>query len=309
DFLKLFNCAMRQQSIMVIAEKVEAFSDYLSTGSDAEVWFKALSPSPKTSWAAFVAAFEIHWPPIVVAEKTKVEYERELIEHLMSDAEVGTKTTLHDRECWTHEAWAAKALQLASRAGIVASTSMIWQVRGRLPSIIKDLLKADEYADWAVFTMEVKELKGNRVLEKKEQHSRQEHEVNMLCADVARLQQWNPMQNSLTALQNQNNTVMCMPTIQATQHLQPMFSRQLASAPQLLVITEDLKNTTRQLISSFVHHPDTPMGHAAYMSQITQWNAKWGEYMKVIPETGYPLKPGTTAIASSKCFNCRTHGH
>ncbi|KIK34010.1 hypothetical protein CY34DRAFT_40114, partial [Suillus luteus UH-Slu-Lm8-n1] len=169
DFLKSFNRAMRQQSVTVSIEKMEAFSDYLGTGSDAEIWFKALTQSSKTSWIVFVAAFEDRWPPIVVAEKTKAEYERELMEHLMSDAEVGTKTTLHDRECWTHEAWAAKALQLASRAGIAASASMIWQVRGRLPSVIKDLLKADEYADWNAFTTEVKELKGNRVLEKKEQ--------------------------------------------------------------------------------------------------------------------------------------------
>ncbi|KAG2336331.1 hypothetical protein BDR05DRAFT_896865, partial [Suillus weaverae] len=164
-------------------DKVEAFGNYLGTGSDAEVWFKALTPSPKASWAVFVAAFEDRWPPIVVVEKTKAEYERELIEHLLPDTEVGTKTTLYDRECWMHEAWATKALQLASRAGIAAGTSVIWQVRG----VIKDLLKADEYTDWAAFTTEVKGLKGNRVLEKKEQHSRQEHKVNMLCADVARL--------------------------------------------------------------------------------------------------------------------------
>lgn len=31
--------------------------------------------------------------------------------------------------------------------------------------------------------------------------------------------------------------------------------------------------------------------------------------MRVTPETGYPLKPGTAAIASSECFNCGTHGH
>jgi hypothetical protein len=177
DFLKSFNHTMRQQSVTMSLEKLEAFGDYLGTGSDAEIWFKALMQNSKTSWQAFVTKFENHWPPIVVAEKTKAEYERELMEHLLSDAEVGTKTTLHDRKCWTHEAWAAKALQLALRAGTASSSSMIWQVRRCLPSIIKDLLKADEYSNWAAFTTEVKELKGNQVLEKKEQHSKQELEV------------------------------------------------------------------------------------------------------------------------------------
>lgn len=180
DFLKSFNRAMRQQSVTTSIDKLDAFGDYLGTRSDAEIWFKALTQNLKASWTAFIAAFEDRWPPIVVAEKTKAEYEWELMEHLMTDAEVGTKTMLHDRECWTHEAWAAKALQLASRAGIANSASMIWQVRGKLPSVIKDLLKADEYANWAAFTTEVKELKGNRVLEKKEQHTKQELEVNRL---------------------------------------------------------------------------------------------------------------------------------
>lgn len=326
DFLKSFNRAMRQQSITTSIEKVEAFGDYLGTGSDTELWFKALTQNSKATWPAFVTAFEDRWPPIVVAEKTKAEYERELMEHLLSDAEVGTKTTLHDRECWMHEAWAAKALQLASRAGIATSSSMIWQVRGRLPSVIKDLLKADEYANWSAFTMEVKDLKGNRVLEKKEQHSKQEHEVNRLRADVARLQQNNPTQSSLAALQNQfarmsvnptkapstlpsNSAITRMPTPQATQNTQPTFRRQPAAPTQPLVITEDMKNLIQQLVSSSSHHPDTPAGHAAYATQIAQWNAKWGEYTRVTPETGYPLKPGTAAIASSECFNCGTHGH
>lgn len=119
DFLKSFNCAMRQQSISTSTEKMDMFSDYLGTGSDAEIWFKVLTQNSKISW-----------PPIIVTEKTKVEYKRELMEHLLSDAEVGMKTTLYNRECWMHEVWAAKALQLALRAGIVASASMIWQVRG-----------------------------------------------------------------------------------------------------------------------------------------------------------------------------------
>jgi hypothetical protein len=37
---------------------------------------------------------------------------------------------------------------------------MIWQVRGKLPSVVKDLLKDTEYTNWAEFTKEVTELKG-----------------------------------------------------------------------------------------------------------------------------------------------------
>ncbi|KAG1822216.1 hypothetical protein EV424DRAFT_1322001, partial [Suillus variegatus] len=34
-----------------------------------------------------------------------------------------------------------------------------------------------------------------------------------------------------------------------------------------------------------------------------------GEATRVTHEMGYPLKPGTAAIGSSKCFTCGTHGH
>ncbi|KAG1827349.1 uncharacterized protein BJ212DRAFT_1256638 [Suillus subaureus] len=326
DFLKSFNQAMRQQSITMLTDKIEAFGNYLGTGSDAEIWFKVLTASSKATWAAFVVKFEVQWLPIIVTEKTKAEFKRELMEHLLSDTDVGTKTTLYNRECWMHEAWVTKALQLANRAGIAASTSIIWQVRGQLPSIIKDLLKADEYVDWAAFTMEVKGLKGNRFLEKKEQYNRQEYEVNVLCVDVVCLQQCNPTQNSLVALQNQllqmsinpmkapntplgNSTVLCMPTSQMNQYQQPTFTHQPVTSPQLLMIKEDLKNAIQQLVLSFIHYLDTLAGQAAYTVQIAQWNTKWGEHTRVTQETGYSLKPGTTVIASSKCFNCGTHGY
>ncbi|KAG2050052.1 hypothetical protein BDR06DRAFT_892644 [Suillus hirtellus] len=312
DFLKSFNHAMRQQSITVSTDKLDAFGDYLGTSSQAEVWFKGLSSANKTSWPTFVAAFETRWPPIVIAEKTKAEYEKELLEHQLLEAAIGTKTILYDRECWAHEAWATKVMQLATSAGIAASTSMIWQVRGLLPSIVKDLLKDDEYMDWAAFIKEVKELKGTRLAEKKEQHTKQEQEVNMLHADIARLQQRNPAQNSISALQNQlsrmsinSQTLSNIPQTNST----PNFSHQPTTAPQPFTITDEVKNSIRQLITSLPHYPDNPAGHAAYNTQISQWNAKWGEGTRVSHETGYPLKPGTAAIASSECFACGTHGH
>ncbi|KAG1748886.1 uncharacterized protein EDB91DRAFT_1079021 [Suillus paluster] len=287
DFLKSFNRAMRQQTINASAEKLEAFGDYLGTGSQAEIWFKALQTA---------------------------------------NQEVGTRTTLYDRECWTHVAWATKALQLAMSAGIATSMSMIWQVRGKLPSIVKDLLKDTEYMNWAEFTKEVTELKGTRLMEKKEQHAKQELEVSLLCADVARLQQRNMMQNPITALQNQlsrmtinpstmsnahcsNNTVTRALTQTTAAYPQSTFTRQPNAAPQPWTVTEDMKTMVRQLIALYMHHQDTAAGRTAYTMQIAQWNARWGENTRVTHEMGYPLKPGMVVIPSSKCFVCGMHGH
>jgi hypothetical protein len=326
DFLKSFNIAMREQSIKTDTEKLDAFEDYLGTGSEAEIWFKALKSPVTNSWATFVKEFQTRWPPITIAKKTKAEYEKELLDHILRSTDVGTKTVLSGVECWAHVAWAAKALQLASSAEIASSTSMIWQVRSGLPSIIKDMMKEEEYKDWAAFTKAVTELNGARILEKKEERVKQEHEVSILRADVARLQQHRTPQNPIAALQSQlsrltvntptppphpmnSSAFMRVPAQQVTTNQQPAFNRQPAQPQEPLIISDETRAAVRLTITHLAHHPNTSAGHTAYAAQIAQWNAKWGVATRIRPETGYPLKPGTAIIGSGECFGCGTHGH
>ncbi|KAG1744109.1 uncharacterized protein EDB91DRAFT_1050817 [Suillus paluster] len=173
----------------VSTNKLDTFGDYLGTSSQAETWFKNIPATSKATWTTLVTVFEARWPPIKIAEKTNAEYEKELLDHTLQSMEVGKKTTLYDRECWMHIAWAVKTLQLAMNVEIAQSTSMIWQVHSMLPDIIKDLLKDEEYRDWTEFTKAVTELKGNRLVEKQEQHNRQAQELNALRIDLARIRQ------------------------------------------------------------------------------------------------------------------------
>ncbi|KAG2051604.1 hypothetical protein BDR06DRAFT_1060927 [Suillus hirtellus] len=165
-----FQALWSAQVIMTSSNKIDAFGDYLGTSSQVERWFKALTSTDKATWSIFVAVFGGRWPPIMIAEKTKAEYKRELLDHALQEEDVGKKMTLYNRECWTHVAWAAKAQQLATDAGIDQSASMIWQVHSKLPDIVKDLLKDEEYNTWAYFMKAVTELKGSRLAEKQEQH-------------------------------------------------------------------------------------------------------------------------------------------
>jgi hypothetical protein len=219
-----------------------------------------------------------------------------------------------------------KTLQLATDAGIEQSTSMIWQVRSKLPDIVKDLLKDEEYTKWEEFTKAVTELKGSRLVEKQEQYLKQSHELKALRADLARVQTRAPQQNPIAALQSQfnrmsinpttpptlptaNNTYNRVPAATNRQNAQPMYNRQPATTQQPLVVTEEMKTMVRQLVQTMPQHPDSAAGKAAYRAQLAQWNTRWGENARVTQETGYPLKPGTAAIASSECFACGTHGH
>lgn len=130
----------------------------------------------------------------------------------------------------------------------------------------------------------------------------------------------------MVALQNQFNKMSVSATVPETtpsanstftralaafnrQNQQPTYSRQQTTTQQPLMITEEMKTAVQQLINVLPHHPDTASGQMAYAAQLAQWNKKWGENTRVTQETGYPLKPGTAAIASSECFACGTHGH
>jgi hypothetical protein len=285
---------MHQQTVTQLNDKLEVYGDYLGTSSQAETWFKALASSDKVTWAAFIAAFEKCWPPVIIAEKTKAEYEKELLEHILASEEVGKKTMLYDRECWMHVAWAVKTLQFATNAGIEQGTSMIWQVHNKLPDVVKDLLKDEEYKTWTEFTKAVTELKGSQLAEKQEQRTKQMQELQVLRADFTRIQSQTTSQNPMATLQSQlnkmtlnapapsatlstSNTFTRVPMALNQQNQQPTYSHQQATAQQPFIITEEMKAAVRQLINTLPHHPDTGAGQAAYAAQLAQWNAKWGE--------------------------------
>jgi hypothetical protein len=272
-------------------DKLDAFGDYLGTSSQAERWFKALASTDKATWATFVTAFEKRWPPIIIVEKMKAKYKKELLEHVLGSGEVGKKTMFYDRECWMHVAWAMKVQQLATDAGIEQSTSMIWQVLSKLLDIVKDLLKDKEYMKWDKFTKAVTDLKGSRLAEKQEQHVKQMQELRALRADLARIQTRAPMQSPITSLQNQfskmslssptttptTNAYNRTPVTHNNQAMQPTYSRQPTITQQPLTITEETIAAIQQLVQASPHHPDNAAGQAAYAAQLAQWNTRWGE--------------------------------
>lgn len=148
-------------------------------------------------------------------------------------------------------------------------------------------MKDTEYVNWAEFTKEVTELKGMRLMEKKEQHAKQELKVSLLHADVVCLQQHNTTQNPITALQNQlsqmminpsvtsntscsNNTVTQAPVQTTTAYQQSTFTHQPTATAQPLTVMEDMKTMVRQLVVLYMHHQDTAMGHTVYAMQIAQ---------------------------------------
>lgn len=164
---------------------------------------------------------------------------------------------------------------------------MIWQVCSKLPDVVKDMLKDEEYKTWTEFMKAVTELKGNQLVEKQEQHNRQTQELNALKTDLTCIRQRAPAANPIDALQTQFSRISIntpnspaapsttsayarVPTTQASQTTQSTYICQptATTAPQPFVTTKELKVSVRQLIASMLQHPDTSAGHAAYMSQL-----------------------------------------
>ncbi|KAG2116349.1 hypothetical protein BD769DRAFT_1672858 [Suillus cothurnatus] len=61
------------------ATKVIIFSTFIYAGSQADIWWNGLTASKKTTWADVKKEFEVQWPAIVVAAKSQLDYQKELL--------------------------------------------------------------------------------------------------------------------------------------------------------------------------------------------------------------------------------------
>jgi hypothetical protein len=65
----------------------------------------------------------------------------------------------------------------------------------------------------------------------------------------------------------------------------------------------------RNRLNMLPHHPYNDAGRAAYKRQLVEWDTRYSSQTHVTEETPYPLRPGTTAVCTAKCWNCGTNGH
>jgi hypothetical protein len=94
-----------------------------------------------------------------------------------------------------------------------------------------------------------------------------------------------------------------------TQHSSP-YTRSPSRSPQpRSPPTDTEKADMRQRLLMYPHQQDTDAGQAAYRHQIAQWSATWGGNDIVTHMTPVPLRLGTAAVCSGKCYRCGTHGH
>ena len=304
------------------ATKVTIFSTLLSAGSIADTWWTKLDQSHKSKWDDVRKAFTARWPPIVKAEKTGLDYQREILALRLEEDQLGTQITVAGVPTWAHLHFHSQLQQLIAEAGTTATAGLVYQVRENLPAAVKDLTTPG-LADWTKFLDEVKNMDANKLREKAEINKAKKDLEKAQSARIARLESMHKDTVETMRLQMQRasiSTVRTAPPAAPNTNLPPSdnsprriryFPRATppAVSRQRAPLTPEEKDILRQRTTDLVHHPDTTAGRLAYDEQTRQWFATYGQNGRVTEETPFPLRPGSAMICSGECFKCGAHGH
>jgi hypothetical protein len=116
--------------------KVILFSMFISAGSQADIWWDSLTAAQTASWADVKTVFQAHWPAIVVAAKSKLDYQKELLMLRLKEEDVGERITVAGVSTWSHLHYHGRLQKLVQDAGVMGAPVFIHQVHEALPRII-----------------------------------------------------------------------------------------------------------------------------------------------------------------------------
>src|SRR6267154_1113122 len=320
------------------AVKVKLFGTLILAGSHANLWWTNLDTKHKASWLMVKAAFITKWPTIIAADKTKLEYQKELLALWLKEEEVGICITVAGIETWSHVHFHGTLKKLVQDAGVDSAPILIQLVRNALPRTLRDLMSPAPL-DWNTFLNEIKDAnidtlleKAKRAKERKEVEkaqnlriakleNRQTDPVEILCLQMQQATIGQANTPSLPAINmqprpayNTNVTRNTVPNptnnMSARRQVRYVAANQNAGQrPRGQPPTPEERDAMRARINELTHHPDTPGGQAAYVEQVQQWEMQWGGRTRCSEQTPYPLMPGTAQICSGECFRWGSHGH
>jgi hypothetical protein len=118
------------------ATKVTLFSTFISAGSQADIWWDTLTAAQTASWADVKTAFQAHWPAIVVAAKSELDYQKELLMLRLNEEDMGERITVAGVSTWSHLHYHGCLKKLVQDAVITGAPMFIHQVCEALPCII-----------------------------------------------------------------------------------------------------------------------------------------------------------------------------
>ncbi|KAG2113680.1 hypothetical protein DEU56DRAFT_919683 [Suillus clintonianus] len=314
------------------ATKVIIFSTFISAGSEADIWWSTLDTAKKVTLDLVKAVFEVQWPATVIAKKSKLEYQKELLVLRLKEEEVGERITAAGVSTWSHLHYHSRLQKLVQDAGVANAPVFIHQVREALPRVIRDLTSPAPN-DWVAFLDEIKNADINIIQDKARREKEKRDTEKAQNARIARLESKQPDPMEILHLQMQQTSIgtvasptapiipqqriTATPSYQNTPAIAQRSGRYVAAnqptttpqRPRAQPPTPEEQDAMRARVGEWTHQPDMPTGQATYEDQIRQWGAKWGVGARCTESTPYPLTPGTAHICSGECFRCGTHGH
>ncbi|KAJ7677311.1 hypothetical protein B0H17DRAFT_1334320 [Mycena rosella] len=292
--------------------KVKQFKNYLLSGGEADLWYKALTVAERAGWNQTEAAFEMKWPETLVMQKAQTDYELELGETKLEEKELGRKETVLGREVWTHVIWADKMQKLAVGAKVSTGTTYIVHARRGLPNIIKEKIPST-FKNWAEFLTAVREVDIEHIRDGAEKWKREQEKQKAVEDRIAQL---------TVEVQRQRQTP-ASPTAGIRQQMTNTRGNLFGGAGTTRgPSTETQKAALRERIKTIVQHPNTPQGCLVlesgfgsdcqiglHQKQQQAWVSKYGMGALVTELTPYPLRPGTLPINSGECWKCGVERH
>ena len=305
DFLRSFRRELRDATDVA---KAQAFRDYLRTNSDADNWYEHLPAATQNSWALLQTAFNEEYPATARIEKTTAEYERELMEKVLAEKDLGLKVEKAGEERWTHVIWAEDILRIAKQAGVANSKQYISLVRQKLPELLKQKLNTS-FDNWVAFTDAVRNIDADSIVEGAARLRRDAETQRQLKARIEQLERAQasgaasptaPLRARL-ARTNLNGSNAPLPA-------QPSFAR--APLARTVPLSPERRAILMSNVNKLPHHPATTEGQAAYKQQLLDWIRTHGGLQTPVSETTpVPLTPGTADAGSGECFTCGQVGH
>ena len=316
--------------------KINCLKNNIAYGSDADEWFSNLDATEKDTYDHLVGAFQKQWPLTAVPKTSKTERIQSLKDWVLKPEELGKKVEgPGGSQVWSHVKWATG---LASKVRDAEDSTgfLLGDVYNALPRPVRDLVRKEPRSTYgeltaAVLALDTSDLKDAATTFARDKETarlaREPASPTKVLRDALTAthlqtpyQQYRappiPTQNPFQAPGGQGNLFGAargnilpfrgggpgalgmgggtarpqIPTVQ------PLRSRPAAIRHQDL------------LQYALPHHPNTTDGQAAYRVQVMSWHAA-NPNRKPDEQHPYPLTPGTPAVGSRECWDCRQKGH
>ncbi|KAG1820933.1 uncharacterized protein BJ212DRAFT_1297411 [Suillus subaureus] len=160
---------------------------FISTGSQADIWWNTLTAAQLTSWTTIKVAFQAQWPAIVVAAKSTLDYQEELLMLRLKEDDVGEHITVAGVSTWSHLHYHRHLQKLVQDMGIANAPVFIHQVCEVLPCVIRDLTSPAP-ATWTVFLDDIKDANIDVIQDKARQEKEKKEAEKVQNLRIAKLE-------------------------------------------------------------------------------------------------------------------------